>query len=73
MVLEDCTPGISSRARSMSTAHEGQLRPINLRVIVCIFLINNIKTAGVHTHGTGEGERAEIMRDELDDGLTCFG
>jgi len=39
----------------MFTAQEVQWRPESLRVIVSI-LINNVKAAGVHTHGAGEGK-----------------
>ena len=36
-------------------------------------LINNIKSAGVHTHGAGEGERTGFLRGELDGGFSGTG
>lgn len=66
-------PGISSRARSRSTAQEAQSRLLSFSVVDCkslivdgrIFflrklniLVNYIKVACVHAHGTSEGEQA---------------
>ncbi|KKS92090.1 MAG: hypothetical protein UV68_C0052G0009, partial [Candidatus Collierbacteria bacterium GW2011_GWC2_43_12] len=34
--------------------------------------INNIKPAGVHAHGAGEGEGADFVRGKFDDSFACF-